>query len=37
MPALSELQLGFAEAIFSGDGAKFLLNLVPGDLKWLIR
>lgn len=32
MPALSELQLGFAEAIFSGDGAKFLLNLVPGEL-----
>lgn len=32
MPALHELQNDFAEAILNGDGAKFSLNLVPGEL-----
>jgi len=32
MSALSELQMGFAEAILSGDGANFSRNLVDGEL-----
>jgi hypothetical protein len=37
MPALSELQNDFAEAIFSGDGANFSRNLVDGELSPELR